>query len=92
VDPIYEYNHAVGGCSVTGGYVYRGAGLPEWQGVYLFGDYCTGLVWGIIPQGGGWQGDVLFRTSFQVTSFGEDEAGELYLADRGGGIYRLSRK
>jgi hypothetical protein len=66
--------------------------LPEWQGVYLFGDFCTGLVWGIIPQAGAWQGDVVFRTSFQVTAFGEDEAGELYLADRGGGIYRLSRK
>jgi glucose/arabinose dehydrogenase len=90
VDPIYEYNHAVGGCSVTGGYVYRGPALPEWQGVYVFGDYCTGLVWGIIPQGGGWQGDVVFQTSFQVTAFGEDESGELYLADRGGGIYRLS--
>jgi len=92
VDPIYEYNHAVGGCSVTGGYVYRGPALPEWQGVYLFSDYCTGLVWGIIPQGGGWQGDVVFQTSFQVTAFGEDESGELYLADRGGGIYRLSTR
>jgi glucose/arabinose dehydrogenase len=91
VDPIFEYSHTQG-CSVTGGYVYRGTELPEWQGVYLFGDYCSGLVWGIIPQGGGWSGDVLFQTSFQITAFGEDEAGEVYLADRGGGIYRLTRR
>ena len=46
-DPIAEYSHAEGGCSVTGGYVYRGS-MPEWSGVYLYADYCTGYVWGAI--------------------------------------------
>ena len=41
-EPVAEYSHAEGGCSVTGGYVYRGSALPEWQGVYLYGDFCTG--------------------------------------------------
>ena len=48
IPPVAEYSHSEGGCSVTGGYVYRGA-MPEWQGIYLYGDYCSGKVWGLIP-------------------------------------------
>lgn len=90
--PVAEYSHQAGGCSVTGGYVYRGAALPEWQGIYLYGDYCTGIVWGLIHSAGGWQTQVLFRTGFNVSSFGEDAAGELYLVDLGGAVYRLEHK
>ncbi|MEO8354767.1 MAG: PQQ-dependent sugar dehydrogenase, partial [Chloroflexota bacterium] len=46
IDPVAEYSHPEGGCSVTGGYVYRGS-MPEWNGIYLYGDYCTGIIWGL---------------------------------------------
>lgn len=93
VEPIAEYDHGQG-CSITGGYVYRGLNLPAWQGVYLYGDYCSGLVWGLLPGGdGAWQNQLLFQTGMNITSFGLDEAGELYLADFNSGvIYRLAQK
>ncbi|MBI2758507.1 MAG: PQQ-dependent sugar dehydrogenase [Chloroflexi bacterium] len=88
--PVAEYSHAEGGCAVTGGYVYRGA-MPEWQGIYLYGDFCSGKVWGLIRSQGGWQSQILFETGFNITSFGQDASGEIYLADRGGAIYRLGK-
>jgi hypothetical protein len=92
VDPIAEYDHSAG-CSVTGGFVYRGFDLPEFQGVYLYGDYCTGVIWGLLRlPDGAWQNEVLFTGLGELTSFGEDEAGEIYLAVRQGIIYRLSMK
>ena len=90
--PVAEYSHAEGGCSVTGGHVYRGAELSEWQGVYLFGDYCSGIVWGVVRSGQGWQSQILFQTGLRISSFGVDEAGELYVADLQGSILRLARK
>ncbi len=90
--PVAEYSHAEGGCSVTGGHVYRGAELSEWQGVYLFGDYCSGIVWGVVRSGQGWQSQILFQTGLRISSFGVDEAGELYVADLQGSILRLTRK
>lgn len=92
VDPIFEYSHAQG-CSLTGGYVYRGSTLPEWQGVYLAGDYCTGLVWGLLrDNNGNWQSQLLFQTGFTIASFGQDQAGEIYVIDyAGGGIFRLEK-
>ena len=78
---------------MTGGFVYRGKNLPAWQGIYLFGDYCSGLVWGLIKGGdGAWTDQVLFQTGAQITSFGEDESGEVYLVDHGGTVYRLEGK
>lgn len=91
IDPIAEYSHAEGGCAVTGGYVYRGA-MPEWNGIYLFGDYCTGLVWGLTRSGGAWQRQLLFDTDFNITSFGQDENGEVYIVADSGGVYLLARK
>lgn len=90
-DPIAEYSHAEGGCSVTGGYVYRGS-MPEWNGIYLYGDYCTGFVWGLIRGNSGWQGQLLFDTDVNITSFGQDEMGEVYFVGDGGGVYKLVRK
>jgi len=90
IDPVAEYSHAEGGCSVTGGYVYRGAML-EWNGIYLYGDYCTGLIWGLIRSGNSWQNQLLFDTDVNITSFGEDESGEFYLVGDRGEIYRLER-
>ncbi len=88
--PAAEYSHDFG-CSVTGGYVYRGS-MPEWNGVYLYGDYCTGYVWGLILVDGQWQSKILFETDLRITSFGEDEAGELYLVSDTGAVYTLARK
>lgn len=90
-DPVAEYSHAEGGCSVTGGYVYRGS-LPEWNGIYIYGDYCSGLVWGLIQPGGGWQSQLLFETDVRITSFGQDEAGEVYLIGDGGEVYKLTQR
>jgi glucose/arabinose dehydrogenase len=88
--PILEYQHTGGHCSVTGGYVYRGEQFPEWYGVYFFGDYCSGVVWGALPDEDGlWQAEQLYDLPVSLASFGEDQAGELYLVDLNGGIYRL---
>lgn len=87
--PVWEYDHGQG-CSVTGGVVYRGTALPEWSGVYLFGDFCYGTVWGLLRDANGeWQHQTLFQTDALITSFGEDEQGEIYLIDRGGTISKL---
>jgi glucose/arabinose dehydrogenase len=89
VDPVAEYSHPEGGCSVTGGYVYRGQTMPEWNGIYLYGDYCTGFIWGLIHSEGGWQNEILFDTDINITSFAEDDAGEIYLVGDRGEIMRL---
>ena len=90
-DPIAEYSHAEGGCSVTGGYVYRGS-MPEWNGIYLYGDYCTGYVWGAINVNGHWQTQLLFETGERITSFGQDREGEVYLVSDSGNVYQLVRQ
>ena len=91
VPPVAEYSHAEGGCSVTGGYVYRGS-MSEWNGIYLYGDYCTGYIWGLIQVDGSWQSKLLFQVSASITSFGQDKAGEIYLLSDGGEVYKLVRK
>jgi glucose/arabinose dehydrogenase len=91
IDPVAEYSHPEGGCSVTGGYVYRGS-MPEWNGIYLYADYCTGMIWGLLQVDGGWQTQLLFDLQVTITSFGQDDSGELYLASDNGGIYRFVRK
>lgn len=92
VAPVIDYSHDVGGCSVTGGYVYRGAALPEWQGVYLYADYCSGNLWGLLKTDAGWQSTLLFETQMSISTFGVDENGEIYFAWYGGGIYRLEKR
>ena len=91
--PVAEYSHAdtYGGCSVTGGYVYRGT-MPEWNGIYLYGDYCTGYIWGLFFSNGGWQNQLLFETGGTITTFGQDESGELYFASDTGNIYQFIKK
>ena len=89
-DPIHQYAHREGGCSVTGGYVYRGAALPGLVGAYVYGDYCSGLIWTLYRNAAGeWQNETLFSADANISSFGEDEAGELYLLDHGGAVYKL---
>jgi glucose/arabinose dehydrogenase len=92
VPPVAEYSHAMG-CSVTGGVVYRGSRLPAWQGIYLYGDYCSGTVWGLARNALGiWQSQALFSQVGLITSFGQDEQGEVYLVDQKGVLYVLDAK
>ena len=111
--PIFEYPHDanyvktligwaqkdVNGCSVTGGYVYRGKNKPKLYGRYFFGDYCTGKVWSLKNNNG--ELDIKEHTSelletmnkkqFYLSSFGEDEEGELYLIDYSGDLYSITK-
>jgi hypothetical protein len=88
--PVAEYTHQ-SGCSVTGGYVYRGAKFPELAGLYLFNDYCTGITWSLARNSAGaWEMTQRMKVDFQTSSFGEDLSGELYLIGHNtGAIYRL---
>jgi glucose/arabinose dehydrogenase len=88
--PVAEYSHSMGACSVTGGYVYRGSSYPRMQGVYFYGDYCGGQLWGLTRDGAAWQSQLLLDTANQISTFGEDEAGNLYLADFGGTVHQLT--
>jgi glucose/arabinose dehydrogenase len=86
--PKVEYTHSLG-CSVTGGMVYRGQDYPGMQDIYFYGDYCSGRIWGLTFDGSAWQSSLLEDTSFNISSFGEDEAGNLYVVDYGGDIYMI---
>ena len=90
-DPVFEYDHNAGS-SITGGYVYRGSSFPRMEGIYYFGDYNSGRIWGLQRDpSGNWIDRQLLDTSLNVSSFGEDEAGNLYVASLfTGDIYRLS--
>ncbi|HWW75757.1 MAG TPA: PQQ-dependent sugar dehydrogenase, partial [Pyrinomonadaceae bacterium] len=91
--PVVQYTHVAGRCSITGGYVYRGAAFPRMQGVYFYGDLCTGEIWGTKRDGSGaWVNSLLLDTPLtSLSTFGEDEAGNLYVADLGTGtIYRIT--
>ena len=111
--PIFEYPHDanylktligwaqkdVNGCSVTGGYVYRGKNKPELYGRYFFGDYCTGKVWSIkkddpdldIKEHTDELLKAMNKKQFYLSSFGEDEEGELYLIDYSGVLYSITK-
>lgn len=88
--PLAEYDHGEG-CSVTGGYVYRGKAIPELQGAYVYSDFCSGRVWALRSDGGKvTEQAVVAETKLSVSSFGEDADGELYvLAFDGVGVYRV---
>ena len=89
VPPFAEYSHALG-CSVTGGYVYRGGAIPTLEAVYLFGDYCSGRVWAAWRDSQlQWHASQFLNTSLEISSFGEDEQGELYIVDYGGRLVRI---
>jgi glucose/arabinose dehydrogenase len=92
VIPVWDYRHGADGCSITGGYVYRGAAIPGLGGAYLYGDYCSGRIWALAQDSqGAWAGRLLLESGLSISSFGEDEAGEVYVADlAGGAVYRLA--
>ena len=88
--PIFEYPHQEG-CSITGGYVYRGLQYPELYGNYLVADYCQGTIWRLFPEdSGSWSSAVVYDSNYVISSFGEDAAGELYVLDHtGGSLYQI---
>lgn len=90
IQPVAEYTHG-DGCSVTGGYVYRGKKVAAAKGRYFFGDYCSGRIWSVraaAPKSGPPRVEPFEVES--LTSFGEDLAGELYLVSQEGTIFRLA--
>ena len=88
--PILEYDHGQG-CSVTGGFRYRGTAIPGLYGTYLYGDYCTGRIWrGIQAGDGSWSATQLLDSTYNISGWGEDAAGELYLAEHNGSVYELT--
>ena len=79
--PVFEYNHSFG-CSITGGYIYRGQQFAPLWGNYFLTDYCTGTVWALIQQAdGSWASNIVLESGRLVASFGEDAQGELYMLD-----------
>ncbi|MBI1357641.1 MAG: hypothetical protein GC160_25145 [Acidobacteria bacterium] len=88
--PILEYTHASGGCSVTGGYVYRGAAYPALDGLYIFADFCQAALYAGSFEGGAWRLLGPRPVGIEISAFGEDEGGEIYFANlRNGAIYRI---
>jgi glucose/arabinose dehydrogenase len=90
--PVAEYKHAQG-CSITGGYVYRGTALPQLAGLYVYADYCSGRLWALDAaaalSAGSAEPTQYGELSINPTAFGEDEAGELYVVSQGGQVFRL---
>lgn len=88
--PIFEYSHGEG-CSITGGYVYRGTAFPALEGVYLFTDYCSGNLWATRQVSAGeFVTERIGTLPNSISSFGEDEKGELYaVRDAEGAVYRV---
>jgi len=87
VGPIFEYSHAGGNCSVTGGYVSRDPRIPSLFGRYLYADFCKGEIRSLVPKPGGASGDSAtgLPSSSGVSSFGEDSKGHLYFANLSSG-------
>ena len=91
--PVIEYDHSLGNCSITGGYRYRGALYSGLMGIYFYADFCSGRIWGASQDAfGNWTNEELLDTGLSITTFGEDEDGELYLAhfsSSDGTIYKV---
>jgi glucose/arabinose dehydrogenase len=90
-DPVFEYDRSNGSCSVTGGYVYRGRALPGLTGAYVYGDFCEGTLFALVPRGDGYERLSLGVNAGKNTlvSFGEDTDGELYVLALNGTITKL---
>ncbi len=90
--PIAVYDHDEG-CSVTGGFVYRGEGHANLEGLYIFGDFCSGNIWSLEAERADSQEPALMlQSELSISSFGEDEEGELYMTDLGGDLWRIVSK
>ena len=91
--PAWEYSLDGQPCSVIGGYVYRGEAIPWLRGAYIYGDFCSGKIFGLRYQDGQvTEHKELADTGLQIVSFAEDNEGELYLLSQSEGVYRLVAK
>jgi hypothetical protein len=97
VFPVVEYHHNEG-CSVTGGYVYRGCAMPDLRGTYFYGDYCSAFVRSFVLRGGAaaeahdWTQELRSPGTpviSDISSFGEDSRGEIYVVDIVGRVFKL---
>jgi hypothetical protein len=89
VFPTRQYTHG-SGCAVTGGYLYRGAEFPMLQGIYFYGDFCTGRLWGLRSTAAGFEGRQLALTGLRISTFGEGEDGSVFVADYiQGNLFRI---
>ena len=87
--PVTEYDHTLG-CDISGGTVYRGTRYPSFQGIYFYGDWCSGRLWGLQQTGGTWQNALLYDTTLSIIGFSEDESGRLWISDyNSGAVYPL---
>jgi glucose/arabinose dehydrogenase len=87
--PVLTYAHTLG-CSVSGGYRYRGRRFPQLGGLYFYGDFCSGRLWGGRPgTGSSWTSTMIVDTSYSISTFGEDAGGEIYVANYGSTVYRI---
>ena len=94
IDPVFDYAHDDGGCSVTGGYVYRGKSIPALTGVYVFADYCAGDLIGISAESSNQRpahGSLGLHVD-EPTSFAQDTNGEIYVLSRNGSISKIVAK
>lgn len=100
VFPIYFYPHVPPegeeydksypvGCALIGGFAYRGEALPRLQGKYLYGDFCSGQVWTLFQNGEQWETELLVEAQTNITSFGEDASGEIYITSYVGEVFKL---
>lgn len=99
--PVAEYRNRRPRCSVTGGYVYRGSRIPSLLGTYVYGDYCSGEIFGLVNVTGGAPSvlgtasvsdtpRVLLSTHLKISSFGQDQDGELYAVGHEGTVHRIT--
>ena len=92
VSPVAEYDHSQG-ASITGGIVYRGIANPRLQGLYVYGDFTNGKLWGFRKTPTGGRNKLLLDTTHAISTFGEDEQGNLYVADYSeGSFYKIIQK
>ncbi|WP_455365304.1 PQQ-dependent sugar dehydrogenase [Kaarinaea lacus] len=92
IDPVIEYDHDAG-CSVTGGYVYRGSEISALSGIYLYSDFCAGTLWGARDAGNGvYESFQLAASNLNIASFAQANNGEIYLLHIRGEIYKIVGK
>ncbi len=89
--PIVEYNHSVGE-AVIGGYVYKGSSIPALSGKYIFGDFVSGAIWYLLESAGKFVRKPLLNSGLAISAFGQDTAGEVYVVDYGGTVFKLAPK
>ncbi len=91
--PLWVYTHSQGNISITGGYVYRGTAMPALRGKYLYGDYGSGMIWALsFNESGSPINQLVFDSPYQISSFGEDQSGEVYVVSYSDGrIYRIQQ-